>query len=266
LIHRAPVCVLLVKVLQSRSEALHVITRNCPRCDAPLDLDVDATPASTTCRYCGCSLRLVREGSDRDYRLEELLDRREPAVVPRPDSIQVDESAGGLLLSWRWFTPALIFLVFFCIGWNAFLLVWYGAAFGFGGMAPWPFRLLMFLFPLVHVAVGVGLTYFTVAGLFNTTRIAVDRGVLRVSHGPIPWKLPPELPVDQIDQIYVTQSATNSERGRSFGYAVNVLDADGGTTPLLKRMTDAGKALYVADRLRRHLDIDRRPVAGEFVG
>lgn len=242
---------------------MDVITRNCPRCNAPLDIEPQQTRLE--CRYCGCAVEVVR-GGGQSVELAERPQAAHDRIVPCPDSVHIDEQGGGLTIWWRWFQPVLIFLVFFCLAWNAFLLVWYGMAVGFGGFAPWPVRLLMFVFPLAHVAVGVGLSYFTLAGLLNTTRITCDAGMLQVTHGPIPWKQPQPTLVDDIDQIYVTQTAHNSDNGRSFGYTLNLLDRDGNKTELVKRLTDSDKALCVADRLRRHLNIEHRPVAGEFTG
>ena len=48
---------------------------------------------------------------------------------------------------------------------------------------PW----LMVLFPVLHLAAGVYITYSTIAGFFNRTEITLDGGLLSVWHGPIPW-------------------------------------------------------------------------------
>ena len=32
----------------------------------------------------------------------------------------------------RWFTAAVLFLVFFCVFWNGFMIVWHGMAFASG--------------------------------------------------------------------------------------------------------------------------------------
>jgi hypothetical protein len=241
---------------------LDVITLNCPRCNAPLDVGPQQTRLD--CGYCGCAVEVVR----RNGRQVELSERvpAKSRLVPCPASLHVDEQGGGLTIWWRWFQPMLIFLVFFCLAWNSFLFVWYSIAVGFGGMAPWPLRLLMLVFPLGHVAVGVGLSYFTLAGLFNRTRVSINGGTLSVWHGPVPWKQPPPLPVDHIDDVYVTRTSEQSENDRGFGYAVNVLVTDGGQIELIKRLTDRDKALCIADRLRRHLNIEHRPVPGEFTG
>jgi hypothetical protein len=242
---------------------MDLITRNCPRCSAPLQLEPQQT--RLTCRYCGCEVEVLRRGAH-NVELAECPRPMEPCVVPCPDYLHIEEHGGGLTIWWRWFQPQLIFLVFFCIGWNAFLFVWYSMAVGFGGFAPWPARVLMFVFPLAHVAAGVGLSYLTLAGLLNRTRMIVDGGTLRVKHQPIPWKQPPPLLTDDIDRIYVTEPTHHSAEHRGFGYTVNVLCRDGRRTELVKGLTDSDKALCVADRLRRHLSIEHRPVAGEFTG
>jgi hypothetical protein len=44
--------------------------------------------------------------------------------------------AGVWRASWRWFTPSVIFLVFFCIAWDSFLIFWYSMAFN-SKHVPW---------------------------------------------------------------------------------------------------------------------------------
>ena len=48
--------------------------------------------------------------------------------------------------------------------------------------------LIAFLLPIAHVAVGVGLTYYTLTRLMNRTRIEVSRDELTIRHGPLPWR------------------------------------------------------------------------------
>jgi hypothetical protein len=82
----------------------------------------------------------------------------------------------------RWFQAQHVFLFFFCIAWDSFLVFWYGSAFGTD--APW----LMIVFPLAHVAVGVGLTYWVLCGFVNRTTLALTPETLSVRHGPLPWR------------------------------------------------------------------------------
>jgi len=59
--------------------------------------------------------------------------------------------------------------------------MWYYIGFATG--AP----LLMFLFPLLHVAVGIGTMYSALTKLINKTIIDVYFGQLNIVHKPIPW-------------------------------------------------------------------------------
>lgn len=76
-----------------------------------------------------------------------------------------------------------IFLAFFCLAWNAFLVVGLSES-----QEETPMLWLFLLFPIVHVAVGVGLTYYTLAGFLNFTEVTVRGGTLTVRQGPLPWK------------------------------------------------------------------------------
>ena len=107
-----------------------------------------------------------------------------PVEIEMPRGLAVDEWGSELTIVRRWFTPALFFLVFFCCIWDGFLIVWYSIALS---SMPGDMAWLALLFPLLHVAVGVGLTYYTICGFVNRTTVHVASGELRVSHRPLPW-------------------------------------------------------------------------------
>ena len=86
--------------------------------------------------------------------------------VPIPERFKVVRSANELIVSWRWWKAQFVFLLFFCIAWDAFLLFWYFGAPSGGG-------LIFKIFPIAHVAVGVGLSYYVLTGFVNHTTIAV---------------------------------------------------------------------------------------------
>ncbi len=102
---------------------------------------------------------------------------------PQPGTIKLRETARGQEALVRWFGPQYIFLAFFCVFWDGFLVVWYSAVL----LAPSGIDIVAALFPLLHVAAGVSITYTTVAGFLNTTSIEVRGGRLRLTHGPLPW-------------------------------------------------------------------------------
>lgn len=172
----------------------------------------------------------------------------------------------------RWFQWALLFLLFFAIAWDSFLVGWYwlltAGPFGGDHGMPGPMKLIFFVFPIAHVAVGVGLTYFVLAGLLNSTVIRVADGMVSVRHGPIPWLGNLDVPIDGIEQLYCqnklrTKHDENGHATTSMHYEVHAV-IDGQKKKLLSGLHEADHALFVEQRLERFLRLENRPVPGEM--
>jgi len=157
----------------------------------------------------------------------------------------------------RWFTPMVLFMVFFCITWDSFLVFWYSQA---GANAP----LMMKLFPIVHVAAGVGLTYATLAGLVNTTTIRVENGRLSIAHRPLPWAGNREIDCGDIAQLYCKEHVRRGRHGPQVGYELWMKRTDHKVLKLLGAGDDPDQALFLEQRLERELKLVDRPVAGEL--
>jgi hypothetical protein len=234
----------------------------CPNCAAPLgEADLQREDRVTRCAFCNHVIQLPESAVCEPAVLE-----RAPAPS-RPEQIVHETGPGGeLYLRWRWFNWTYIFLVFFCIAWDGFLVMWYSIAVA-GAMAAGPFALLMFCFPLIHVAVGVGLTYFTIAGLFNVTQVMVDDQTLFIRHRPIPWRGNRDLPIADIQRIELSTQHHRSKNGTRTSYTVSAQDRDGGEIKLLSGL-ERKPAQYVAhqlsERLRTELLIDEEGGAGDL--
>ncbi len=88
-----------------------------------------------------------------------------------------------LELNYRWYRPIYIGLLIFTLLWDSFLIYWYSYGFTSGDEMP----VIYFLFPLIHLAVGIALTYLALCLLFNSTTVSISNAHLRVRYGPIPW-------------------------------------------------------------------------------
>ena len=190
---------------------------------------------------------------------------RERPLLPAPRGVHVREGAQGLEISWRWFSPMHLFMAFFCVFWDGFLVVWYAAA----TQVPFPMNLVVGCFPVIHVTVGLWLTYTTLCGFLNRTSVEVDAGQLRVRHGPLPWKTPPALDLEDVRQLYVTERVSTSKNGSSRSYDVHALLHEarpaGNTDVLLvKGLTEPATALLIEQRIEEHLGLVHQPVAGEY--
>ncbi len=196
---------------------------HCASCSSPIPADdIDLPHMIAKCRACDSVFSI--EGpklapAPRRSALERPPPKGIEVVVERPFAElgqgaayrEPDESAepGALTIRRRWFHPAGLFLLVFAIVWDSFLVFWYGIAFSTGG------PLIMVIFPLGHVAAGVGITYFSLATLLNRTTIHADAQAITVTHRPVPWRYAGRVPVDTLERIYVDESATR-RNGQAF--------------------------------------------------
>jgi hypothetical protein len=175
-----------------------------------------------------------------------------------PERFQVERDENHLEVSWRWFSVVHIFLVFFCVVWDSFLIFWYSAVISVEGAA-W----IMAVFPLAHVAVGLGLTYFTIAGFLNRTRLCASHEQLSVAHGPLPWFGARVLPAASIGQLYSRELVTQTRSGTQRSYELQAIEKSGRQLRLLRGLGEVEQALWLEQELERFLGLQDREVAGE---
>ncbi|HKK17661.1 MAG TPA: hypothetical protein VJ952_03185 [Opitutales bacterium] len=178
--------------------------------------------------------------------------------VPIPDNIELLDDRGDLVIRRSWRGPHLWFLLLFCIFWNGFLVFWYSAAFG-DSNAP----LMMKLFPLGHVAVGIGLTYYVVAGFLNKTDVRINPLKVSVRSYPMKWFGNKEVPIDDIKQLYTTEKISNNKNGTSMSYTVNILTPAGKQLKLLSGLQAKEQGIFIEKKIEEVLGIEDQKVAGE---
>ena len=229
----------------------------CPSCASNLKAqDIDTARGLINCSYCGALMNLVAPSPSSGAPVP-------PAFVPRPEvplppRIRLAKTERGIELGWRWFTPVLFFLIPFTIAWDAFLLFWYSMA---GSIdAPW----IMVVFPLAHVAVGVGLTYFVIASLLNTTRITVAARALEVRHGPMPWRGNAVFERAQIEQLFCKRKETRGKNGPHVTYELWISLRGPRALKLVSNGLEEEQVLYLEQRIESALGLTDRPMAGEL--
>ncbi len=219
---------------------------HCPNCSASIPAeDINIVALMAKCGRCHHVFRLPQA----DLPVVASAPVQTPA---RPGGIVHELGPGGdLYLRRSWFTPGLVFLLFFCIAWDGFLVFWYGMAL-FGGAAGggagfW----LMVLFPICHVAAGVGLTYYVVAGFLNKTQILAGQGELHIRHRPIPWRGNRTLATDDIQGFELDRSS--SKNGQQT-YALSAHHVDGDLIVLLSSLP-LRQAEYIGHVLGEFLEV-----------
>ena len=183
-------------------------TIHCPNCGQQVPAkDINIVALMAKC--AGCDHVFSIDGSNAAMAESE-------STPSRPSGITHDTGySGELILKRQWFHIALLGLLFFCIAWDSFLVVWYSITI-LGALNGKGFDWIMIVFPVGHVAVGVGLTYYVIAGLFNKTTIHLDFDALSVTHGPIPWRGSKRLRREEILELEVEIGSIRS-RGMNVG-------------------------------------------------
>lgn len=222
---------------------------SCPGCGTPYGADdLSLATGLARCRRC-----------DRVHQIAAAPARRIQPVMPRPGN--VTEIPDGL--SWRWFTPIAIFFVFFCTFWDGFLIFWY-AGFLSGTADLEDAAVLPFLlFPLIHVAVGIGLSYYTLALFLNRTTLTLRDGALVIRHQPLPWPGARSVPTTTLSQLYVARRVNRTKNGTTTSYDLMALDTQNIAERLLRGLPSLEHARYLEQWLEDALHIQNRPVNGE---
>lgn len=164
---------------------------------------------------------------------------------------------GTLTIARRWFSPKFIFLVFFCAVWDCFLLFWYFVASTEGAI-------MMMVFPLLHVAVGLGLTYFTVAGFLNTTTVTASSEGLSFRHAPLPWPGNRTIPARDLSQLYCQRHVSRGKNGTHESYSLNAVVRGSHKLKLLSGLSDPDQCLFIEQAVEEHLGIVDLEVGGEY--
>lgn len=225
---------------------------DCPECSSRiLADDINVHTAIAKCRECNAVfgfahlLEDTRTGAESYYK----------PPVAMPEGMNVERTGMGLTISRRWFAWSILFLFFFCIAWDSFLVFWYKMA--FTTKAPW----IMVVFPIAHVAVGVGLTYTVLAGFLNSTVIRVDTREISITHGPLPWPGNRVIAAQEVDQLFCQEKKASESASK---YNLCAIFKGGKRTELVTDLETPDQARFMEQQIEDFLRIKDRPVEGEL--
>lgn len=178
--------------------------------------------------------------------------------VQMPRGYTLGTDGADLVIIRRWFSAKYIFLLFFCIFWDGFLFFWYSKA--VSGGAP----LMAILFPLLHVGVGVYLTYMTLAGFLNRTRVSVNPAELRIKHYPLPWPGNRVVQRTELEQLFCKERLSSSKNGVHYVYELQAVLNGGRRETLVSGLDKPEDALFLEQKIEGYLGIADRRVSGEM--
>lgn len=146
-----------------------------------------------------------------------------------------------LNISYRWWSKAYYFIIFFAVIWNAIILVFVATGAGW--------------FISLHALVGLMLIWFLFTRLRNKTTISVNQRALSINHGPISWPFTKdkEIPAQSLVQLFVDKSNVRVNNQPTYNLVAK-LDS-GATVKLLRTETDMDKLRQLESAIEAHLGI-----------
>lgn len=122
----------------------------------------------------------------------------------------------------------------------------------------------MICFPLLYVAVGAGLTCFTLAGFLNRTSIVVGNGEITVRSGPVPWGGYKTVTAPEIRQLFREETISYSRRGSRMSYHLSAVTPEKRKLRVVSNVPGADVALYLEQAIEKALGLEDVRVAGEM--
>jgi hypothetical protein len=185
------------------------------------------------------------------------MSRQSDPLQPLPDNLELIPEFDAITIRRKWRSLVAYLMVFFTLFWNGFMLIWMGITLSQG---IW----LMAAFGSIHALIGVGLAYFNIASFLNHTDIRIDASKVSIKHRPIPWFGQKEIPVANIQQLYVKERTHRGKNGTSVTYAVHYLDSAQRERNLLGGLISASQATYIENEIEKTLGIKNQAVRGEY--
>jgi len=175
-----------------------------------------------------------------------------------PDKMDIQHHSDHMLIKHKWFGSGIVVVSFFVIIWN-------GAVFGFYSDMDADAELMEKLFPLLHVAIGIALTYYAIAGWLNKTIIFVSRDALNVQCKPIPFGMNKRFQVGDIEQLCSQKRMPRREGGLPI-YSVHIISKNGKDTVLIDGLKTSEQALFIEQEIEKYLEIESKDKPIGWVG
>lgn len=224
---------------------------SCPNCEEKiLSSDINLNKGLAKCSSCHVLFNIEKE-------VEDAPKKEEIFVIPK--GIEVLKMFSELNIDMRWRHTASWFLMTFTLIWNGILLPMALFIILSG-------EIFALLFMSIHLAVGIGLIYWSLAALFNTTYITVDSQYITIQHRPFKMFFKEfQFETKEVNQLYVKKYSNGSTNGvPNYVYGVMAILNSKEEIKIIKGLSKPNQALYLEQEIEKFAGIKDRPVVGEI--
>lgn len=165
---------------------------------------------------------------------------KEPAI---PEKLDVTTGFNDITFTRKWLGWQVIPLAIFCVVWDSIIFVVYSSILH-SKHPNW----LAVLFPVGHIAVGLFLTYYVIATLFNRTGVSVSPECIRVKTYPIYWGSERRIKIEDITDTRMKSSVNNNNQN-SFG--VFYRNKENREKPIIRGGLTDDQAAYINFQIRK---------------
>ena len=223
----------------------------CPNCEKDiLSDDINIDKGLAKCSQCHVLFNIENEVGVAPKK-EEIF------VIPK--GIEVLKMFSELEIKINWRHTASKFLMLFTLIWN-------GILFPMALIIIISEEMAMLLFMSIHIAVGVGLLYWSLAALFNTTYITVDSYYINIQHRPFQLFFKEhQIETKDVEQLYVKKYSNGSTNGNpNYVYGVVAIMKSKEEIKIIKGINKPQQALYIEQEIEKFAKIKDKPIAGEI--
>ena len=183
--------------------------------------------------------------------------------ISTPAKMTVRKNSHHLIITRRRFEIEYVFWTLVVIAYDVFglpyLYRWYIMTFSVPKV-----DIFSILIPLFNALLILAANYALMIGFFNTTVISVTSNVISVKDGPFPIWGNKRLASKDVLQLYCKKENVWNKFYVSTDFSVEaVMDGKSNVT-LLFNLKQADQALFVEQEIEKFLNIEDKPIKGEF--
>jgi hypothetical protein len=184
-------------------------------------------------------------------------------AVSVPAKITIRKNPHHLQITRRWFDIKYVIFTPVIIAYDVF---WFPYSFNWfirASSAP-KFDFSIILFPLISDLLLIAANYALIVGFLNTTTISATPNVISIKHGPLPLWRNKRFASKDILQLYCKKENHWNKLYLATMFSVEAIMNDKSNITLLYNLDIAEQALFIEQEVEKFLNIEDKPVKGEF--